>query len=46
MKELGVNKFFIGLIENVEAKDKNELRAKEGHYIRQEQPSLIFLCCW
>ena len=38
--ELGVEKFYIELIEKCPCNDKDELRKKEGEWIRQLKPSL------
>lgn len=35
MKELGANNVYIELVEDYPCKSKDELRAREGHYIRQ-----------
>ena len=35
MNELGVNNFYIELIENFPCNDVYELRAREGHFIRE-----------
>ena len=38
--EYGADKFYIELIESYECKSKDELSAREGHYIRELKPTL------
>ena len=35
MNELGIENFYIELIENYPCESKDQLRAREGHYIRE-----------